>query len=89
MPWLLYFVGPFVLAVLLGASTEIRIRRLLLPALALALVYWVAVGWRVESHELDRAALLLITGVIGAVFVLVWIAGTVIGRVLRDAGREP
>lgn len=88
MPWLLYFAGPFVIAVLLGASTEIRIRLLLLPSLALALVYWVG-GWRADSNEFNRAALLLITGVLGALFVLVCLAGAVIGRVLREAGREP
>ena len=88
MSWLPLAVGPFVIALLLGAFTQIRISRLLLPPLALALVYWVGVGGSAQTGEFDRAALLLITGVIGALFVLIWFACVVVGRWLRVVARS-
>ena len=88
MSWLPLTVAPFVIGLLLGAFTEIRVSRLLLPPLALALVYWVGVGGRAQTGEFDRAALLLITGVIGAFFVLIWLVCVVAGRWLRRVARE-
>jgi len=88
MSWLPIAVGPFVIALLLGAFTQIRVSLLLLPPLVLALVYWIGVGGHAQTSEFDRGGLLLFTGVIGALFVLIWLVCVVAGRWLRAVARE-
>ena len=85
MSWPAFLVlAPFIIALLLGRLTRISIGRLTLAPLGLALVYWIGVGGHSQTYELDRAALLMITGVIGALFVFVWLAGAVVGRTMRN-----
>ena len=74
----------FIIALFLGRLTRISIGRLTLPPTGLALVYWIGVGGHSQTYELDRAALLVITGMIGALFVFVWLAGAVVGRLMRN-----
>src|SRR5262245_37091415 len=87
----LFVLVTFLIALLLGRLTRARIRVLLLPPLGLALVSWVAAGASGGSYELDRTAVLLITGFAGACFVFVCLAGLVAGRLLQrdsDLSRE-
>ena len=90
MAWLtLLILGPFIVALLLGRLTRIRIPILLLPSIGIALAYWVVVGWRADSFELDRTALVIIVGIGCALWVFVWAAGAITGRMFqRDEDRE-
>jgi hypothetical protein len=74
---------PFLIGCVLGALTQLRIARLALPPLALALLYWVAVGWNGNVYDTGRSGLVVITGLFGATFVALWVAGCGIGRLLR------
>jgi hypothetical protein len=86
--------GSFVTGFLLGALTYVRFALLLVPPVAIALVYWVAVGWRGDDYDVGREGLLLITGWIGVLFVASWAAGAGLAcagraRVSREALGSP
>ena len=87
MFWLLV-ATPFVVGLLVGALTQMRIVVLTVPALAIATVYWVVVGWNGDDYDIGRSGLILFTAFFGAVFVALWVTGSVVGRLLR-LGLEP
>ena len=82
MFWIL-LAPPFALGLLLGVSTQIRVVFLAVPPLALGLVYWIVVGWNGDDYDMGRAGAILFTGIFAAVFVVVWVAGASVGRLLR------
>ncbi len=82
MFWLLV-ATPFLIGLLLGALTRTRIVLLTLPPLAIATVYWVAVGWSGDDYDMGRSGLILITAIFGIAFVSVCVVGSVVGRLLR------
>jgi hypothetical protein len=84
MFWLLV-AAPFAIGLLLGAFTETRIVVLAFPPLALASVYWVAVGWNGDDYDMGRSGQILFTAIFGLAFVLVWVAGSAVGRLLQLA----
>jgi len=88
MSWLLA-VTPFAVGLVLGASTRIRVAFLALPPLALGLVYWIVVGWNGDDYDMGRAGAILFTGIFAAAFVLVWVAGCAVGRIIRSAVEPP
>lgn len=88
MFWLL-LATPFVIGLLLGALTRTRIVLLTLPPLAIATVYWVAVGWNGDDYDIGRSGLILFTAIFGIAFVSVWVVGSVVGRLLRLGFERP
>ena len=58
------------------------------PALAIALVWWIAAGWFGHDNELEHSFLVLITGAISAGFVALWAVGVGLGRSARAASSE-
>jgi hypothetical protein len=88
MFWL-WVWATFAIGLLLGAFTETRIVVLAFPPLALASVYWVAVGWNGDDYDIGRSGLILFTAIFGVAFVLVWVAGSAVGRLLRRAYERP
>jgi hypothetical protein len=84
-----FVVAAFTLSLLLGAVTPIRIVFLALPALVLAVVYWVVVGWNGDAYDIGRSGLVLISAIVGCGFVLIWVVGSVVGRLLRLGIERP
>jgi hypothetical protein len=80
-------LGSFLIGLLLGASTRIRFALLLAPPVAIALLYWVEVGWGGDAYDIGREGLLLVTGMIGAFFVALWAASAGIAR--RSCEAQP
>jgi hypothetical protein len=80
--------APFFVGFVLGAATRVRVVLLLAPALAIATVYWVALGWNGVDHDMGRAGLVLATGFFGAAFVSLWAVGSAVGRLVR-LGLDP
>jgi len=74
---------PFFIGVALGALTRMRIVLVALPALAMATVYWVAVGWSGDDYDIGREGLILLTAFFGVTFVSLWVVGSVVGRLFR------
>ena len=75
---------PFVIGLLLGGVlTQTRILVLALPALAIASVYWITVGWNGDDYDVGRSGLILFTALFGVAFVTVWVVGSVVGRLVR------
>jgi hypothetical protein len=75
--------APFFIGAALGALTRMRIVFLALPALAIATVYWVAVGWKGDDYDIGREGLILLTAFLGVTFVSLWVVGSVVGRLFR------
>jgi hypothetical protein len=78
--FLALLIGSFAVGFLLGALTYVRFPLLLVPPVAIALLYWVGVGWSGDPYDIGRDGLVLITGMIGALFVASWAAGVGLAR---------
>jgi asparagine N-glycosylation enzyme membrane subunit Stt3 len=74
----------FGFGLLLGALTQVRFGVLLVPPVAVALAYWLKVGWQGDAYDFGREGLVLVTGAIGALFVASWAAGIGIARAARE-----
>ena len=83
MSWLLFVVAPFLIGLALGRFTKVPVRLLALPPLALALTYWIAVGWYGDDYDIGRAVLVIFTGALGGGVVACWVAGCGVGRLVR------
>jgi hypothetical protein len=81
--FLALLLGSFSVGLLLGVLTRLPFKLLLVPSLAIALVYWVGFGWLGDDYDIGREGLLLITAWIGALFVALWAAGIGIARADR------
>lgn len=68
---------------LLGLVVPARDRRLLLPAVALALAGWVWFGWIGGRFGISRAGLVLFAAVGAAGFVRGWLLGLEVGVRIR------
>jgi hypothetical protein len=79
----------FVIGLLLGALTRTRIVLLSLPPLAIATVYWVAVGWNGDDYDIGRSGLILFTAFFGVAFLTIWVVGSVVGRLMRVGFERP
>ena len=66
-----------------------RIVVLAVPALAIATVYWFAVGWNGDDYDIGRSGLILFTAFFGGVFVALWVTGCAVGRLLRQGLERP
>ncbi len=80
---LLFAGGPALVGFLLALALPVRERWLLAPALALALAYWIW-GWVGDAYDIGREGLVLVTGVIGAWFLMSWFFAVRIGRSVRN-----
>jgi hypothetical protein len=80
--WLVAAI-PFLVGLLLGALTRTRLVVLAVPALAIASVYWVGVGWNGDDYDIGRSGLILITGFLSVAFVSIWAFGLAFGRLVR------
>jgi len=67
----------------LGGLTRVSLVVLAVPPLALALAYWLVVGWNGDDYDIGRSGLLLVTALVGAMFVSVWFLGSAFGRYVR------
>jgi hypothetical protein len=83
MSWLLFVVAPFLFGLALGTFTKVPVRLLALPPLALALAYWIAVGWYGDDYDIGRAGKVIFTGALGGGVVVCWVAGCGVGRLVR------
>jgi len=72
---------------LLGLVVPVRDRRLLLPAVALALVGWIWFGWLGGVYGTSRIGLVLFSAVGAAGFVRGWLLGLEVGLRARAAAR--
>jgi hypothetical protein len=73
----------FALGALLGSFTRIPLVILAVPPLVLAVAYWVVVGWNGDDYDIGRSGLVLVTAIVGGIFVSVWVVGSVVGRLVR------
>jgi hypothetical protein len=79
-------VLPLLAGVVLGALVLSASKRwLVLPAVAIGVVYWVTIGWLRDDPDLERFARIGITGAFALLFTGSWLAGVMLGRVLRTA----
>jgi hypothetical protein len=83
MSGLLFVVAPFLIGLALGTFTNVPVRLLALPPLALALTYWIAFGWHGDDYDIGRAGLVIFTGALGGGVVACWVAGCGVGRFVR------
>jgi hypothetical protein len=81
--FLSFFVVGSIPGAALGLTVPRRDRRLLLPAIALALSGWIWLGWIGGRYGISRAALVLFSAVGAAGFVRGWQRGIEIGSWAR------
>lgn len=79
--------GPLLAGALLGRATQLPRRVLLLPALGLALSYWVAVGWLADI-ELGRGAAVLVTALLSLGWLLAFDLALREGRRFRARSKR-
>jgi hypothetical protein len=83
MGWLVIAI-PVAIGFLLGSLVPARQPVLLVvPAVGVAVVYWVGVGWFGHDYELAQSAFVMIIGLIAAAFVALWTTGVALGRLAR------
>lgn len=64
----------------------------LLPGVALAVAYWIGVGWLGDDYDISPTGRVFVTGLYAAVFVALWalcaaVAAALIARLRRDRSR--
>ena len=71
---------PFVLGAILGYMIPGRFRVFrFLPAVAIGLTYWIAVGWYGDDYDIGRGGLILLSGAFAVLFAGVWTMGAAVG----------
>ncbi len=83
MSWLLFVVASFLIGLALGVLTNVPVRLLALPPLALGLTYWIVFGWFGDDYDIGRAGLVIFSGVFAGVVVVCWVVGCGVGRLVR------
>jgi TRAP-type C4-dicarboxylate transport system permease large subunit len=66
---------------------------LLVPGVALGLLYWITVGWLDDTYDTTQAGRVIVTGIYSVFFIGLWafvaaVAAALVTRVRRPTGRS-